>query len=76
MKQACSTRDEIEASLEFIALYVGERKDFDVIPPNMLFSYNDIKSTIISKVTKWLIKSDELSPIFNIFFGDMYKPSS
>lgn len=63
------------SSIEVLYLPTGERKDFDVLPPNMLFSYNDIKETIVSKVAKWLEKSAELSPVFNIFFGDMYRPS-
>ena len=63
------------SGIEVLYLPTGKRKDFDVLPPNMLFSYNDIKETIVSKVAKWLEKSEELSPIFNIFFGDMYRPS-
>lgn len=63
------------SKIELLYLATGEKKEYDVLPPNMLFSYKDIKGTIIPKITTWLEKYDDLSPIFNLFFGDMYRPS-
>lgn len=74
------TRDEgdntrkIEISIIFEQL-TNDVENKPILSDNMLFSFRDIKDSFQEKISAWLLKADQLQPVYSLYFGPMYQPT-
>jgi len=52
---------------------IGDLGDYDVFPPNMLFTLGDILNSSQEKLSRWFVRHEELAPVFDLFFSIMYR---
>lgn len=69
-------RQKFRSKIDIFRLPITKPINFNIIPPNMLFSYREIKDTLPQKIQRWFDKSDTLAPVFNLFFSEIYNPAT
>jgi hypothetical protein len=65
---------EYPKKIEIYFMPIGDSKDYDVFPPNMLFTLGDILNSSQEKLSRWFVRHEELAPVFDLFFSIMYRP--
>ena len=69
-------KTEYPSKISIYLRWIGNFRDYDVIPQNMLFTLQDILPSSTEKLNWWLVKHEELSPVFDLFFSIIYSPPS
>lgn len=67
---------QIPNEIDILYTSITDYKKFDVLPPNMLFTFSHIAHSPQSFFEQWFRIADTLSPVFDLYFADIYQPAT
>ncbi|SFV09373.1 HEPN domain-containing protein [Alicyclobacillus macrosporangiidus] len=65
---------ELEISIIFSQRSMASESE-RIHPSTMLFRFGDIKDSFQEKISAWLLKAEQLQPIYNLYFSVMHQPT-